>query len=384
MATCAVEVPRVPKNRTALILLHIGFGLTGIVNALLGPLLPVLQSRFQATDAELGTLFIAQFAGASLGGLVSQWRPRVSIVGGYALIAAGLLSLALSPWSTVVLTVFLFGFGLGAAIPATNMTVAYAESDRRAASLNILNLIWGAGAAGSALVVALLMRTLHFSGTLIAISATAAAVAIALLLSRIPATYPAEESRTSNSSNAEGRLLLYCLLLFLYIGVEGCIGGWAGKYSETLAHGDTYVTASLFTFWGALLAGRAAAAFVLRYLTESRLFRICLLTTAVGLVVFFFARNGMVVVLAALIAGLGMAPLFALILSLMSRYAENNSVHIPGWLFSLGSMGGGALPWLFGVTSSTFGSLRLGLVVPALGTLALMLLITREGKLNRI
>lgn len=384
MSSCAVEPRRMRQHRSALALLHVGFLLTGIVNALLGPLLPILQSRFHATDAELGTLFVAQFAGASLGGLVSQWRPRVSIVGGYALIAVGLVTLAISPWAAVVLTVFVFGFGLGAAIPATNMTVAYAESDRRAASLNILNLIWGAGAAGSALIVAVLMRYLHFSGTLISISAAATAIAIALLFSRIPATYPSEESRSSDSSHATARMLLYCFLLFLYIGVEGCVGGWAGKYAESMASRRIYVTASLVTFWGALLAGRAAAAIVLRYISESRLFRVSLLTTGAGLVLFFAAKTGVVVVLASLVAGLGLAPIFALLLSLMSRYAESASVHIPGWLFSLGSMGGGALPWLFGVTSSAAGSLRLGFFVPALGTIALMFFVVREGRLNRI
>jgi fucose permease len=372
------------QHRAALALLHVGFLLSGIVNALLGPLLPILQSRFHATDAELGTLFVAQFAGASLGGLVSQWRPRVSIVGGYALVAVGLVALAVSPWSAVVLTVFVFGFGLGAAIPATNMTVAYAESDRRAASLNILNLIWGAGATGSALIVAVLMRYLHFSGTLVSIAAAATAIAIALLFSRIPATYPAEESRSSDSSHATGRMLLYCFLLFLYIGVEGCVGGWAGQYAESMASRRIYVTASLVTFWGAILAGRAVAAIVLRYISESRLFRVSLLTTGAGLILFFAAKTGVVVVLASLIAGLGLAPIFALQLSLMSRYAESASVHIPGWLFSLGSMGGGALPWLFGVTSSAAGSLRLGFFVPALGTITLMFCVVREGRLNRI
>ena len=384
MASSVLDVPRVSRYRSGLFLLHVGFLLTGIVNALLGPLLPILQSRFHATDSELGTLFAAQFAGASLGGLVSQWRPRLSIVGGYALIAAGVLTLDLSTWAVVAIAVFAFGFGLGSAIPATNMTVAYGEKDRRAASLNVLNLIWGAGAASSALVVAALMRSLRFSGMLVAISATAAAIAVALLLIRVPMTFPAEETRVAESSRTAGRLFLYCFLLFLYIGIEGCVGGWSGKYAATMPNGRIYITISLIAFWGALLAGRAVAAIILRYTTESLLFRASLLTTAAGLVVLFAARTGPVVVLAALIAGLGLAPMFALLLSLMSRYAEGASVNIPGWLFSLGSMGGGALPWLFGVTSSAFGSLRYGLIVPSIGTLILAMFVFREGKLNRI
>jgi fucose permease len=104
--------------------------------------------------------------------------------------------------------------------------------------------------------------------------------------------------------------------------------------------------------------------------------------TAAGLLVFVIARSGTVVVLAALIAGLGLAPIFALLLTLMSRYAEAAGTAIPGWLFSLGSMGGAALPWLFGVTSTHFGGVRYGLVVPCIGTVILALFAFREGKLN--
>ncbi|HEU5402615.1 MAG TPA: MFS transporter [Terriglobales bacterium] len=377
MALPAVETLPTFRYRSALFLLHIGFLLTGIVNALLGPLLPILQTRFHASDSELGALFAAQFAGASLGGLVSQWRPRLSIIGGFVLIAGGLLTLAVSSWAVVAPAVFAFGFGLGAAIPATNMTVAYAAKDRRASSLNILNLVWGAGAAGSALIVAALMRWLGFPGMLFTISLAAAAVVLALLIVRVPATFP-EKQHGAESTGAAGKLLLYCFLLFLYIGVEGCIGGWSGKYAATLSNRHFYVTLSLVSFWTALLAGRAIAALLLRHTGEVVLFRASLLATAAGLAVFFIARSGTAVVLAALIAGLGLAPLFALLLSLMSRYAEATSVTIPGWLFSLGSMGGGALPWLFGAVTTLSGSLRVAMIVPAIGTLLLTFFVLLE------
>src|SRR5512146_870924 len=168
MAAQAVDISRGPRYRPALFRLHVGC-------------LP--------------------------GGLVSQWRPRLSIVGGFVLIAGGLLALAVAGWGVVALAVFAFGFGLGAAIPATNMTVAYAAKDRRAASLNVLNLIWGAGAAGSALVVAGLMRWLRFSGMLSVISIAGATVALALLIIRVPATCPAQKA--GDAPRAAGKLLLY-------------------------------------------------------------------------------------------------------------------------------------------------------------------------------
>ncbi len=77
-------------------------------------------------------------------------------------------------------------------------------------------------------------------------------------------------------------------------------------------------------------------------------------------VVFFAARSGAAVVVAAVIA-----------------------VNIPGWLFSLGSMGGGALPWLSGATATTFGSLRVALIVPSLGSLLLTSFVLHEANAGR-
>ncbi len=87
-------------------------------------------------------------------------------------------------------------------------------------------------------------------------------------------------------------------------------------------------------------------------------------------------------VLAALISGLGLASMFALLLSLMSRYAENAPVHNSPLALLPMKYGGGAL--LFGVTSSAFGSLRFGFVIPALETVMLMFFVAREDRLNRI
>jgi hypothetical protein len=71
------------------------------------------------------------------------------------------------------------------------------------------------------------------------------------------------------------------------VAIDKSVGGnWARKYAESMASRKIYVTASLVTFWGALLAGRAAAAILLRYTSESSLFR-----GAVTLI-FFVVREG--------------------------------------------------------------------------------------------
>jgi magnesium transporter len=53
-------------------LLHSGSLLVGVVHTLLGPILPMLASRWRLDDAEAGSLFIAQFTGAMIGSALSS------------------------------------------------------------------------------------------------------------------------------------------------------------------------------------------------------------------------------------------------------------------------------------------------------------------------
>ena len=57
--------------------LHPVFALTGVLHSIGGPLLPSLAATFHLTDSQSGFLFLAYFAGTSLGALLcgAQSRP---------------------------------------------------------------------------------------------------------------------------------------------------------------------------------------------------------------------------------------------------------------------------------------------------------------------
>ena len=55
------------RNREFVVLLHGGFLLIGVVVTLLGPILPMLATKWSLDDAELGLLFTAQFRGSIIG-----------------------------------------------------------------------------------------------------------------------------------------------------------------------------------------------------------------------------------------------------------------------------------------------------------------------------
>src|SRR5712692_3615055 len=139
----------IPQERAAgpspleWMLLHVGFVLTGIVTTILGPILPMLSSRWLLSDALAGSLFAAQFLGSLLGVLsTSVLLPRRGyrsvLAVGFLLMAAGVSGLGLSGWPFGWLTILGFGLGLGLVIPSTNLYISQAAPGRRAAALSIL------------------------------------------------------------------------------------------------------------------------------------------------------------------------------------------------------------------------------------------------------
>jgi fucose permease len=80
-----------------------------------------------------------------------------------------------------------------------------------------------------------------------------------------------------------------------------------------------------------------------------------------------------------LLAGFGLASIFPISVSLFPRWFRNSARRASGVVFASGNMGGAVLPWLVGVISTHFGSLRLGFFVPLVAvTVMLVFYISQE------
>lgn len=379
-ASAATPERSLPQSLAPTIALYSGFFLTGLLTALLGPLLPQMRLHYGVSEAQAGSLFIAQFVGSSIGCLFSQRRIRLSIVLGLALICGGVAALPFTSWMFAPLAVFTFGVGLGLVIPATNMFVAKTHPESCAAALNILNLIWGAGAATSPIIVAVLYSRLGFAGTLVVIATLTGAICILFLAIRMGSDQTLEMRNVRSTWRHSQGFAIFCFMLFLYIGVETSIGGWTATYVTQIAGMSAWTTWSVVAFWISLLTGRAFASLALRVMAERTLSRISLVLGTLAIAGLMVSRTGAVATICAAVIGWGLAPIFASIFSMLSRFAEGNRVAVPGWLFSCAGIGGAALPWAVGAVATRSGSLTYGFLVPALGLVALMLIERRLGR----
>lgn len=379
------------------LLLHASFVLTGVVTTLLGPILPILVVRWGLNDWQAGLLFTMQFAGSMTGVALSSVGMtrlgfRTTLVAGVALMAAGVAALAAGPLALGYSAVFCYGVGLGVTIPATNLAVAEQHPDRRAAALNLLNLAWGVGAVTAPPVIALLQRTHDGAAFLFGLTAALALMAFALARSSLVVNQPRNDAAglTGGPPSAEGvdsspragrragwsrGVLLFGGLLFVYVGTETALAGWVAVYAQRL---DVVSVASAVavpsTFWAALLAGRAVAPLILRYVPEARLIAWSLVLATGGVGVLLLAVSAGPFFVAVVLGGLGLSTVFPITVALFTREFDRDAARLAGPVFALAGLGGATLPSLVGVVSTQLGSLKAGLVVPMLGCVVMMAL----------
>ncbi|MCP4203421.1 MAG: MFS transporter [bacterium] len=375
-------------------LLRSGFLLTGVMAVVLGPLIPVLEEAWGIDHAQTGSLFLAQFTASSLGAIVSSINLRRSIVTGYALSAVSLFGLVLGGWPLARLFMAVSGFSLGLLISGSNLTVARWNPENRGAALSTLNLIWGIGAMISPLLFAVFADSLGAFGLLrlLGLLSVGASLALAFKL-RNPAIADTTEDGGAHSAGPSVPMLsLVAALLFFYVGTEISIGGWLVALSDQFSAERSALSLIIGSgFWAAVLVGRAIAAIALRRLTETAVYSASLLVAGTGAVGLFLADSRAAVAGGALLAGLGLAALYPLTISILAAVTASGRSRFAGLIMACGGFGGAVLPWLTGRLSEASGeasaavesSLSRGFLVPIAGLVVLAALFATYQTVRR-
>ncbi|CAN5651951.1 MFS transporter [soil metagenome] len=362
-------------------LLHVGFVLIGVVNTLLGPILPLLSTRWQLDDAGAGALFFVQSAGAIVGSalsglLIKRFGFLPLLVSGFGLMAASTACLGFKPWWVGVLSISGTGLSLGLTIPTINLLISELNIGRRAAALNLLNLAWGVGAVIGPVLVPSLSRSVGLTFALLCVAAPLIVIGVLVGHSTVLDVKGGEAT-----SSGAIRLwitpyaLLTAALVFVNIGTESAIGGWIASYVQRLGPSSQLSwTVAPSLFWAGLLSGRAAAPFVLRRVREALMVLLGMLVALCGLVVILLGTTIGPVLIGVGLTGLGLAPVFPTTLALFTERFGQDASRLTGTLFILAGLGAAVFPWLVGLASSHYGALRAGLVVPLVGASVMIVL----------
>jgi len=373
-----------PASASALtIAAYISFVPIGVANVLLGPLLPTLSARWSLNYAQAGALFTAQYIASTiavaLSGVVVSWRGyRFAMKSGILLMSAGLAVLLLGSKWLGVLSIAVYGGGLGIAVPAANLTVAELNPARRAATLNWLNFYWSAGAVSCPFLVAAATRIHRMPLFLTVVSGFALLVAAGI--HSMPANLAEPRSPDKGTTRLvpviQSQLrvfLILAVLFFLYVGTENGFGGWVASFAKSL--GSVSPAMALITpsfFYASLMLGRWLATLLLRFHTEIRLVRMGLLLACAGTAGLLWSHGWIGVVGSACAAGLGLSSVYPITISLLAKEFGSAAARIGSIMFVLSNIGGGLLPWFVGLVSNRSGTLKTGLLIPLWGC-ALML-----------
>lgn len=375
-----------PRASPVVPLLHLGFVLIGVVNTLLGPILPLLSARWRLDDAGAGALFFVQSAGAIVGSalsglLIKRFGFLPLLVAGFGLMAVSTACLGFESRVAGALSISGIGLSLGLTIPTINLLISELNIGRRAAALNLLNLAWGVGAVSGPVLVPTLSRAIGFTVALLCVTALLSVIGILIARSSVllPNAVGAREATRSGAMRLwlTPYALLTATLVFVNIGTESATGGWIASYVQRIGPSSQFswaVAPSLF--WAGLLTGRAAAPFILRRIADTRMILLGMFVAVSGLVVILVGTTIVLVLIGVGITGLGLAPVFPTTIALFTERFGHDASRLTGTLFILAGLGAAVFPWFVGLASTHYGALRAGLVVPLVGASLMIVLHT--------
>jgi fucose permease len=366
---------------------HAAFIPTGIVNVMLGPLLPVLSAQWSLTDVQAGGFFMAQFLGTTVGTvasgvLASQLGYRGLLVLGLVFMSLGTSTLSLGTWLMGIGSATVWGLGLGFTIPTANLLVAEVNSARRAAALNLLNFSWGVGAVSCPFLVAPFLHNHHARTFLMLLAVLVILLAVYLSRVALPATRKSEETGGEVAPIIQlvfkPLAVAMAALFFLYVGAENAIGGWLASYAKRMTGSGALWPLTPSFFYTALLVGRAGAPFALRRVSDIWMVRSGIAGGILGLFIVVGSPAMPGVIAGAILAGLGLSAVYPIIIATFSQLFGAASNRLGAVMFAIGGLGGAIVPWLVGFVSTAFFSLKLGLVVPLSACIAMLGLYLRN------
>ncbi len=364
-----------PQAAPTLPLMHAVFVLAGLGTMLLGPLLPQLSAQWHLTDAQLGLLPLAQFVGATLGGVTVSPRLARDLLVGMAAAGLGFLAFALSPGLILACAGLLIGgFGVGRIIATVNIVAGARYTANRGSALSRLNFTWSFGALLSPVLAAWLYRvSLSQRLTVFASLFVVCGVWLAIELRHVPQTGTAEEASAAGSPLPARLFLYFAGLIFIYGGLETCLSVWLTTYA--LRYGRTSLVLSEYTMvllLSGLTAGRAFASWLLLRMSDRTLQRLALGVSAALAAGLAAAHSAGWIAGLAVALGFALAPIFPATFALLM--AHRPPARTAGIALAASGLGAAALPSLMGVVSTRTQSLQLALSLPVAAALLMLAL----------
>lgn len=362
----------------------IGMGMT-----ILGPTKDSLTQKFGMPLQDGGIFISLNYVGTVIGIVAAGWlldriNARYLLAGGALLVGVGFLLLsAAATRETAFLFMVVIGLGYGVLDITPNMVVTLLNKERASIALNILNIMWGIGAAVGPQIANFGLNQGQFSLAFTIVAALALVLVIPFALISIPPQHAAAENAGEKQSRPRIlwlSLLPFVLLIFIYVGTESAFGGWI--FTEvTQVTRASVSTAALATslFWAGLTVGRIAASLALRKLSDEILLVGVTLMITVGAALLLITPGiESVALISAFIVGVGCGPIFPTTLAILNKRVTQAQGTVTGMIVALGTAGATVIPPIQGwVGNNVSGGMQITAIM-GLVLLGLVVLIGRS------
>lgn len=375
--------PQSETKRRLVISLHAGFLLIGILTVLLGQILPFLSKQLAVNDEQAGYFFVAQFIGSLTGTFFySQTVKKIGylkmLFGGFCLMAMGCFGLNVGSWFGCLASIYFYGIGIGATIPAVNLLIIELNREKSSSASTIINFFWGVGAI-------LCKPFIDFTASFDTIFLPTALLGGLLLVGGATILFAGFQPNFAKKAEVAGSDVtpvwktptawLIAVFSFLQVGIEGSVGGWITTYELRLTGiaADRWISAAPF-FFLFLVIGRGIAPLFLRYLRENTLIFINLLWMSGGIILILLTQNLVSLLVGAALLGFGTSSIYPLNIARFMKVFGSRAAQNSTPLFVLGSSGAAFTTWFVGFISTNFDSLRAGFSVILVSCLWLIVL----------
>ncbi len=302
------------------------------MQATLGPLMPFLRAQLDL-NYTVAAFHVSAFAlGMILAGLTADRAAehlarRILFWGGGAGMAVGglLLTQAQQPALTIA-SVFVMGFIGSYLLVMISATLADHHGEQRAVALTEANVAASIFAAIAPLIIGLGEQTgLTWR---VALVVGAAAWLLLLLVGRetlIPANVARSHEREAVRPLPR-RFWAYWVVVLLSVSLEWSMVFWGADFLEHHVGLEKVAASTLMSvFFGAMVVGRVIGARLALRIESSRLLVFAVMVVGVGFPLFWLAQIAPLNILGLFLAGLGIANLFPLTLSVATSIDPDQS-----------------------------------------------------------
>jgi fucose permease len=319
----------------------------GMIAAMLGTILPDLSARFHLTPSQLGQIAFTQalgliIASIGVGPLIDNEGKKIGLVLGLALITLALFALPQSKgFRSIRMYLFLLGLGGGIIVTAANALVSDISQDRRATTLNLLNLFFGLGGLATPFLSANLLKrnSIRLCYTVAALTAVTLVIHI---LTPMPPPSGARSFDFSDVGPVLGKPVLFLLALFLFLYVACEVGVWNWLAQHLIAQGIPESRALNILSLGfalGLLIGRVAVSPILISVPAPLVTLAAAILMTVTTFLMLKTSSPNVAWILVFLAGISMAPVFPTTLAMVGDAFPRMTGTAMGVVITLGWCG---------------------------------------------